>query len=527
MFITLRSSGGGQAEGGGMEVVRRNSGPGVVKDRTRPMRRPACVACQTKKLRCTGSNPRNCDRCRARMVECVLPTSNGGRDKPRTNSSHSPQPTSSSGRPWQDVGNASPQRGDPPAGEGPNGIGPGCSKPTQQASLTAPRAQVGADPLVVDHDFFDCEFALVDPVDQAWAAGLTTAGNMAVDLIDGLDMDMDDFGRHSASGEVRSSISSSTNSGSNGTRQPNKSHQDSYNNNLDFYLSGEGPIPHAQPRPINHTAAQELPSMLALDTAPPLSPSQPWTLSGVQHPPNPNRPGSPPCSCLTDLVRVVQQLDDDEFHITTMSLDQVLRLQKWLVFQCCKPFDCPKCLDLSTIHTMRLILCDRLTEMFECIHLRIKRAGAILANNGSDTSSSQATPSPLADSSSSAQSHSSLGGAPQPQLTAAVGSGPLPAQLFCSSSGRAANTAACNPLMFSDEFRNQYSDEEQVHMIRVLLRLQSRNFQMLLARVERTGQVAASPARQTKVKSMMVRLAKATADIEGALRLVFQGLSIG
>nr|CDP25817.1 Putative protein of unknown function [Podospora anserina S mat+] len=519
MFITLRSSGGGQAEGGGMEVVRRNSGPGVVKDRTRPMRRPACVACQTKKLRCTGSNPRNCDRCRARMVECVVPTSNG-REKPRTNSSQSPQPNNPPGRPWQDIGDASSQPGDQ-QGEGLNGAGLGPSKPSQQAATTAPRVQVGGDPLL-DNDFFDCEFALVDSADQPWAAGLTTAGNTSVDLIDGLDMDMD-FGRHSASGEVRSSISSSTNSGSNDARQSNKPHQDPYNN-LDFFLSSEGPIsqPQPQPRPIPHTTTQELPSMLALDTAP-LSPGQSWALSGVQNPPNPNRPGLPPCSCLTDLVRVVQQLDDDEFHITTMSLDQVLRLQKWLVFQCCKPFDCPKCLDLSTIHTMRLILCDRLTEMFECIHLRIKRAGAILSNNGSD-SSSQATPSSLTDS-SSAQSHSSLGGS-QPQLTAAVGSGPLPAQLFCSSSGRAANTAACNPLMFSDEFRNQYSDEEQVHMIRVLLRLQSRNFQMLLSRVERTSQVAASPARQTKVKSMMVRLGKASADIEGALRVVFQGLSI-
>ncbi|KAK4174347.1 hypothetical protein QBC36DRAFT_333801 [Triangularia setosa] len=535
MFITLRSSGGGQAEGGGMEVVRRNSGPGVVKDRARPTRRPACVACQTKKLRCTGSNPRNCDRCRTRLIECVLPTSNG-RDKQRTNSnsSHSPQPTSSSSRrPWQDTGDTSPPQGDP-LGEGLGGTDLGSCKPPQQAAITAPRAPVGVDPLVVDSDFFDCEFTLVDPVDQAWTAGLTNTA--AVDLMEGLDMDMmDGLGRHGASGEVRAGISSSSiNSGGNNTQLPNKSHQDSYDA-LGFYLSSAlaqskgPPVSQAQPRPIpdtQHTTAQEIPSMLALDTTP-LSPTQSWALSGVSHPPNLNRPGSePPCSCLTDLVRVVQQLDDDEFHITTMSLDQVLRLQKWLVFQCCKPFDCPKCLDLSTIHTMRLILCDRLTEMFECIHLRIKRAGAILTGHGSD-SSGQATPSPLADSSST-QSHSSLGGgAAQPQLTAAVGSGPLPAQLFCGSSGRAANTAACNPLMFSDEFRNQYSDEEQVHMIRVLLRLQSRNFQMLLSRVERTSQVAASQARQTKVKSMMVRLAKASADIEGALRVVFQGLSIG
>jgi hypothetical protein len=80
--------------------------------------------------------------------------------------------------------------------------------------------------------------------------------------------------------------------------------------------------------------------------------------------------------------------------------------------------------------------------------------------------------------------------------------------------------------MFSDNFRNQYSDEEQVHMIRVLLRLQSRNFHKLLLRVERTSQVAASQARGAKVESMMARLAKASADIENAWRVVFRGLTI-
>ncbi|KAK4197805.1 hypothetical protein QBC40DRAFT_231337 [Triangularia verruculosa] len=519
MFLTLRSSGGGRA-GGGMEVVRRNFGPGVVKDRARAARRPACLACQTKKLRCTGSNPRNCDRCRSRLIECVLPSSSP-RDRPRTASSHSPQPSSSStGRPWQDGGDVSPRPRDPP-GEGLNGADQGSATSSQQAAITAPRAHLGVDPLA-DTDFFETEFAFVDLADQAWAAGLTTS-TTAVDLMDGRDMDMEDFDRHGAPGEARPSMSSSLKSGRNDRQHPDRSHRNSYDP-LGVSLTGsivqtKGSVSQAQTRPMPDTTAQELPGILALDTA--LLSSAPS--QALPHPPNPNRPGSPPCSCLTDLVRVVQQLDDDEFHITTMSLDQVLRLQKWLFFQCCKPFDCPKCLDLSTVHTMRLILCDRLTEMFECIHLRIRRAGAVLTGQGSD-SSSQATSTPLTDS-SSAQSHSSLGGAPS--LTAAVGSGPLPAQLFCGSSGRAANTAACNPLMFSDEFRNQYSDEEQVHMIRVLLRLQNRNFYMLLSRVERTSQIAASPARQTKVRSMIVRLGKASADIEGALRIVFQALSIG
>jgi len=35
-----------------------------------------------------------------------------------------------------------------------------------------------------------------------------------------------------------------------------------------------------------------------------------------------------------------------------------------------------------------------------------------------------------------------------------------PAQLLCGSTGQAANVAACNLMLFSDDFRAQYSDEE-------------------------------------------------------------------
>ncbi|KAL2181891.1 uncharacterized protein P884DRAFT_235110 [Thermothelomyces heterothallicus CBS 202.75] len=313
-------------------------------------------------------------------------------------------------------------------------------------------------------------------------------------------------------------------------------------NTLGSYLSavlaqGNNPLPQGQARtapetiPSNATettTAQELPTMLAPDAAPP-SPSKFGVLSGVSPAPVPSQKSSPPCSCLSDLVRVVQQLDDDEFRITTLSLDQVLHLQKWLVFQCCKPLDCPKCLDLPTIHTVRLIVCDRLTEMFECIHSRIKRAGAILASRqGCDSGSHSILASSLPSSSSSSSSSDSLRSVPQPPpWSAAVRSGPLPAQLFCRSSGRAANTVACNPLMFSDDFRSRYSDEEQVHMIRALLRLQTRDFRKLLLRLERACEGARNQARRSKIESMMARLSKAEADIEDALRVVLHVWSAG
>jgi len=234
-----------------------------------------------------------------------------------------------------------------------------------------------------------------------------------------------------------------------------------------------------------------------------------------------SRPGSLPCACLSDLIRVVQQLDDDEFHITTLPLDQALQLQKWLVFQCCKPLDCSSCIGLASVHTVLLCICDRLTEMFECIHRRL-RIGAISLYPRHTDHAEAGTPSGAltsreSQSTSSTPAHS--------LLDAAVGAGPRPAQLFDSISGQASNISRCNPMMFSDEFRNQYSDEEQVHMIGVLLKLQVKNFRQLLARVEETRQVAANQARHLKVKAMVLRLLKASADIDSAMQQILRHVS--
>jgi hypothetical protein len=188
----------------------------------------------------------------------------------------------------------------------------------------------------------------------------------------------------------------------------------------------------------------------------------------------------------------VQQLDDDEAQIRAMSLDQVLQLLKWLVFQCCKPLDCPTCPDPSAIHTVRLMLCDRLAEFFECVHLRIKRVGAILTGSCDDPCIASASSNRL-----------------------------------CESSGLAANMATCSTLLFSDDFRTKYSDEEQIHMIRVLWRLQTRNYHKLLLRVEGASHTAANPARQSKVKTLMARLSRAAMESEEALRVVIRCWSLG
>lgn len=218
---------------------------------------------------------------------------------------------------------------------------------------------------------------------------------------------------------------------------------------------------------------------------------------------NTNKP-SPACQCLNSLLRVVQQFDDDEFRLTSLPLDQVIQLEKWLTFQCYSPLDCPNCVDLSSVHSVVLILCDRLTELFECTYKRIERAGNVISSHGGG-----------------------LNGLPPLPISDNADGEPTSGQLFCGTTKGAAILASCNPMMFSDEFRTQYSDEEQMHMIRVLIRLQIRNYRQLLVRVEQASHSQNNHARQWKVKSMIERLTKTSADVEGGLQFILGLLESG
>jgi hypothetical protein len=218
-----------------------------------------------------------------------------------------------------------------------------------------------------------------------------------------------------------------------------------------------------------------------------------------------SRTNTSACSCVYNTLRVVQQLDDDAFNITSLSLDQVLQLQKWIMSQCHKPLDCPNCNLLSTVYTVLVIICDRLAEMFECIHKRIKKSSQRLSGQGvsSDQGSSNESWAP-----------SSSGITERPE------------QLYCTSSKGLASKANCNPVLFSPDFKSMYSEEEQVHMIGVLLKLQMRNFRTLLARVHNASQTGANEARRARVKSIMIRLMKAETDIDNALRVVLHTFTV-
>jgi hypothetical protein len=201
----------------------------------------------------------------------------------------------------------------------------------------------------------------------------------------------------------------------------------------------------------------------------------------------------------------VQQLDDDEFGITLLSLDQVLQLQKWILAQCCAPLECSSCALQSATHTVLLIICDRLAEMFECIHKRINKFNALAASDASVVSDRTSTPS----------SEGRL----------SPGPAELSSHIFCGTSGVAAGSAACNPQMFSSDFGNLFSNEEQLHMIRVLLRLQARNFRSLLTRIQGMRHNTSNQARQTKIKTLIARLSRASSAIDVALQVALQSVA--
>lgn len=207
----------------------------------------------------------------------------------------------------------------------------------------------------------------------------------------------------------------------------------------------------------------------------------------------PERAETLSCSCLHDVLQVIQQLSDDYYHITTLSLDQVLHLQKRLIALCDKTLNCVTCNKLSTIYSMIVIICDRLTEMFECIHRRIKQASQALSHNGNHSGGSSTSSSD-------------------------VGGDCGPGQLFCGTTGQMASSAPCNTALFLPGIQDTYSSDEQLHMVGALLKLRINSFQSLLTRVGDPAQLAGSEARRSKVDSMKTRLARAAGDINTELQ---------
>ncbi|KAK3390655.1 hypothetical protein B0H63DRAFT_519863 [Podospora didyma] len=450
------------------QVARRNAGPGGVKAKTprpRAARRPACLACQRNKLRCSGG-PHECDRCQDRDIDCVFaPTARRG--SPRTAAVvHAESRRSQSLGPVADDTPAQPS-----------------SSRASHPEETAASDQVQGDFVGSDSDFSGFGWLLPASPRQS-SSGLCTTVPMV-------------------EGGPTGSLGLDESLGCQVNRR-----QFSPTDSLGSYIAAALGESHTLPQGQPHHDNQETPIQTETPSTGSTSQTKPYT---------------PNCSCLEDLMRIIQQFADDRFHLTSLSLDQVLQIKKWVVFQCCAPLDCSRCICPNSVHTMLLIICDRLTEMFECIHKRIKRSTSAMTGLPLGDLSIQPATTPSTDS---------LARSPVPVLTSTPffssaddGLPPRPPQIFCANSKGPAYLASCSSRLFSDEFRSQYSDEEQVHIIRVLLKLQVRNFRQLLVRVERSTQTQESLARKYTVESMMGRIAKSSADIDEAMHQVLQAIS--
>ncbi|KAJ5689307.1 hypothetical protein N7462_003699 [Penicillium macrosclerotiorum] len=484
-------------------------------------------------LRCTGRIG-GCDRCRAKLIACVFPsTETLSHAAHNHNGSISSTTSRTSQRRGPPAIRATGSVPEPPAlSKSPSP--PQAVDPHAPSQMRTPASQrealfdsmlpspltdrASANPPAVDWDS-EMSHLLMDIEELSGSTTQLKTANLANGLnsrtADSYDSSNPDDQQYGA-GPTRLDLHRWTYSeGPASSAAVNHSANESKNTQLVLDTTQKSPTlpPGSRPRPNvsgafaldplmarNEPAAEPVIRDLWMEDFPNSNPRAPPADPVVDPATDSTGPGakSDGCSCMHNAVRVVQQLDDDDFHITTLSLGQVLQLQKWIISQCYKPLDCVTCKFLPTVHTVLVIICDRLTEMFECIHKRIKKANQRISGL-----------TDFSDQSTSASSDS---------LSSTERSG----ELYCTSSHVAAGKANCNPELFSADFPAMYSTEEQVHMIRVLLKLQVRNFRALLMRVGNASQITGSEARQAKIKSMIIRLGRAASDIDNSLQAVLQ-----
>jgi hypothetical protein len=206
-------------------------------------------------------------------------------------------------------------------------------------------------------------------------------------------------------------------------------------------------------------------------------------------------------------------LDDDEFHLRTLSFDQVFKLQKYLIFHCLAPLDCKSCSDSPRTHTVVLIITGRVVEMFACLSRRLKNTQPKFIVDG-----------PRADD---LREHSSSIGEARPSFfrfkePPNVPPGWGPTNIFDGETGEPGVAVVCNPDMFSPDFREQYSTEEQFHMIKVLAKIQIRNLNQLLVRVGAMPQSQRSQARMGKIEEQKKRLQEAAEIMEASFEAILK-----
>lgn len=210
------------------------------------------------------------------------------------------------------------------------------------------------------------------------------------------------------------------------------------------------------------------------------------------------------CFCVKDLLDIVQKLEDDVFRLRTLGFDHILKLQKYMIFHCCKALDCPNCANSSSSATVILIICDRITSMFRCLSRRIRHQ--LLNGEGWDVASDS--------------DGSEMYSRPIPDHGLAETSSPSVREVSAEVNPR----PRCNPDMFSPEFKAQYSVEEQLHMIRVLAKIQVRNSNQLLVRISETSRAQNCEARFARIMDMTSRLQQAAESIDDTFQKMLQNL---
>ncbi|KAL6806265.1 hypothetical protein GGI42DRAFT_278857 [Trichoderma sp. SZMC 28013] len=428
MFITLKTSKNQNAIGmeqvasrdanssatGGASEIRENNDV--------PIKRPACLACKIKKVRCTGQR-QSCDRCRTRAIRCVMPT-------------------------FQ-------------------------KKASRKSGLLDDLTQEPAR-LTTNQS----SEARRLPEDAAMNQPLTAEPTMT--------------GAQNTTG-----------------RQIDSGHYQ--HGNQDVYL-GCTQAPGSNTSLLATDCSADLDRICAAPTSSSLlkSPLQSTGLPPLTRqvtPPTPiQESGCVPdsfcnsklCCCIENSATVLQRLEDDEFNITGLSIEGVVQLQKWVMFQCCLALDCSMCCLLPRVQTLVVVICDRLTEIFECLCKRFHSSAAGL-NWPESLESHSVSSSSIVTGTLSTNRH---------------------AQLYCSATRGPAELASCNSAIFSNIQGDNYIPQEQLHMMRALLNLQIEHFRSLLNRVHGVSQDSRSEARQAKVKTMMARLDTAGTQINRVLSLV-------
>lgn len=195
------------------------------------------------------------------------------------------------------------------------------------------------------------------------------------------------------------------------------------------------------------------------------------------------------CSCTKNVVRVLNNIEEDHFRLLSLSLDQVVQLQKWLMFQCCTALDCPRCHADEAVHTIIHLICNRVLQIFECAARRtvkIARSAGRLPDSGqSDMDDFQ------------------------------------PSGLHSSVSGEDMDTGLCTGGICLDETGMVYSVEEQMCMVSALMKLQIRSFHGLLDWV--AGLSLNSVAKKARIAALKQRLIKAADCIEQSVNAMVDG----